>query len=63
MVESKKFLCKKEIANLYNISRWTLVRILKQHKNEIGEPFGYLFSPIQIEKIKNILGGFENDFK
>lgn len=59
MAETKNFLCKKEIAAKYNISVKTLSRVLKKHSNQIGEPYGYNYSPVQIEKIKDLIGGFE----
>jgi hypothetical protein len=59
MAKTEKFLCKKEIAAKYKISVKTLARILKKHSTEIGEPYGYSYSPIQIGKIKNLIGEFD----
>jgi len=61
MSKNKKFLNKKEIAYFYEISVRTLSNILKKHEYEVGKPNGYLYSPLQIEKIKSILGSFADN--
>ena len=59
MAKNKNFLCKKEIAALYNVSVKTISRILEAHKNTIGDPVGYTYTPVQVEKIKDVIGEFE----
>jgi transposase-like protein len=61
MEENIKFLNKKEIARRFGITRQTLAKILKKHKEEIGEPIGYSFSPKQVNAMKSILGNFVTD--
>lgn len=59
MGKNQGFLNKKQIAAKYCISRRTLHNIFKIHGEKIGKPFGYLFSPCQIDIIKSILGDFD----
>lgn len=38
----------KELAQIYNVSRYTMKKMMEPFKSEIGEPNGYEYRPSQV---------------
>lgn len=46
----------KELAGIYDVSRYSLRELMKPHKNQIGEPkHGYDYDPEQVELIFGLI--------
>lgn len=49
-----------EIAQIYCVSKYIMRKKIKQLKREIGKRDGYLFTPLQVEKIFDLIPLPEN---